>query len=177
MEKLKDRLKEVFRKMGKRLVISMSLSMILISVLAGAIYFLTLEDAKRKEGDWSSTPYAASEYINGVAIEKDGTIKSEMTAEELWKKMQENKSNVKGYLKDAAELARLMRAELVTQYPDTRPNPDQPIDWEKVIEEEDKIQGIIKFKRSLEDGEKLTMSYIDPDTFQGYIDEYNKTRK
>ncbi len=147
--------------------------MLPLVLLAGAAYFLNIDDGKYKQGDWSSTPYAVSEYVNGVTIEKDGTIKSKRTAEKLWDKMVKNKSRVNVHLKDAKELAKLMRAETATQYPDTRPNPDKDIDWEKL--KGDEIQGIIKFKRALDNGNKMTMSYVDPDTFQSYIDEYNTT--
>lgn len=68
-----------------------------------------------------------------------------------------------------------MNAEVVTQYPDLRKDPDKKIDWDKVLKDSDSLQGIIKFKRAGTDNTKTTMTYVDQETFQGYIDEYNKT--
>ena len=143
--------------------------------LAAITYYITIDDGIYDEDDWSSTPYAASSYINGATMETDGTIKSNTTAEELWNQMIDNGSRVDKYLSNPKELARLMKAEIVTQYPDTRKNPDKEIKWKDIIEDEDKLQGIVKFKRTDTSNNTSTMTYVDPVTFQGYIDEYNGT--
>ncbi len=147
---------------------------IILVLVSAFVYFITVDDGTYKEGDWSSTPYAASTYINGATINSDGTISFSMTPQELWDKMLENGSSVDDYLDTPEELAKLMKAEMVTQYPDTRPNPDEEVDWESVING-DSIQGIIKFKRADTEGNRSTMTYVDPATFQSYIDEYNST--
>ena len=41
-------------------------------------------------------------------------------------------------------LKNMVRAEMITQYPDTRSNPDEEIDWDKIFEDPDAFQGIIK---------------------------------
>ncbi len=146
-----------------------------VMALSASFYFLTVDDGTYKEDDWSSTPYGAEQYTNGVSANSEGNLEVSMTAQELWDKMLENKSRVKEYLDTPEELARLMKAEIVTQYPDTRPNPDEEINWEEIIANPDKLQGIIKFKRADDNNNKSTMIYADPETFQGYIDEYNKT--
>ena len=148
---------------------------IVLIFLSAAVYFITVDDGTYKEGDWSSTPYAASTYVNGVTVNDDGTITGGTTAQELWDKMLENGSRVDEYLDSPEELARLMRAEIVTQYPDTRSNPDEEINWDDIIKNGDTLQGIIKFKRADNDGNIKTMTYADPVTFQGYIDEYNSS--
>lgn len=174
--KVKKLLKEFFRKYGRRLLKTGVSLILLLMILAGAVYHIIIDDSKYKEGDWSSTPYAASEYVNGAVIDNNTrTIKTQMTAQELWDKMQKAGSDVKSYLKNPEELAKLMKAEMITQYPDLRENPDKDMDWEEVIKQEDSVQGIIKFKRAVDGGDKLTMSYVDENTFQGYIDEFNRT--
>lgn len=178
MEEAKKAIKELGKKIKrhyKRIIQAIIVLVMTLVLLAGALYFVTVDDGTYKEDDWSSTPFAASQYTGSVSVEKDGTLKSGMTAQELWDKMLKNKSRVNEYLKNPEELARLMRAEIVTQYPDTRPNPDEEINWDEVIKDADLLQGIIKFKRADVDGNKKTMSYVSPEEFQGYIDEYNSS--
>lgn len=128
-----------------------------------------------RENDWSSVPFGVAQYINSITINEDGTISPNMEAEQLWKKLIENHSRVAEYLDGPEDIARLMKAEMVTQYPDMRSNPDEEINWEEIIKDPDKIQGIIKFKRASVDGNKKTMTYVDPETFQSYIDGYNES--
>lgn len=148
---------------------------IIISLLSAITYYITLDDAIKKEGDTSNTPNAASTYMSNVELEDDGTIKSKTTVDELWDEMIKNGSRVDQYLDSKEELARLMKAEIVTQYPDTRKNPDKEINWEDIISNGDEIQGIVKFKRTDSNNNTTTMTYVDQETFQGYIDEYNGT--
>ena len=178
MEEAKEAIKELGKKIKrhyKRIIQAIIVLVMTLVLLAGALYFVTVDDGTYKEDDWSSTPFAASQFKGGINIEDDGTLSNEMTAQELWDKMLKNKSRVDQYLDSPEELARLIRAELVTKYPDTRANPDEKIDWDELIKNPDVMQGIIKFKRAQADGNKTTMSYVSPATFQGYIDEYNKT--
>lgn len=89
--------------------------------------------------------------------------------------MIEEGNPVDEYLHDQEDLARMIRAETVTKYPDTRKNPDEEIDWDEVIKNFETLQGIIKFKRQTTEGDKVTLTYEDPEKFQSYIDEYNST--
>ena len=172
---LKKVLKTAFKALSAILFPVIVIFMIIVILLAAATYFITVDDGTYKEDDWSSTPYAAATYINGTTVESDGTISNGLTAQDLWDQMLENGSRVDKYLDSPEELARLMKAEIVTQYPDTRPNPDEEIDWEEVINNSDVLQGIIKFKRADTAGNTSTMTYVDPETFQGYIDEYKSS--
>ncbi len=178
-----DQAKEAIKELGKKIKrhykrvfkLIIILIFIFILILPGAVYYITVDDGTYKEDDWSSTPYGASQYKNGITVDAEGNLKNGMTAQELWDKMLENKSRVDEYLDSPEELGRLMRAEIVTKYPDTRPNPDEEIDWDELIKNPDIMQGIIKFKRAESNGNKTTMRYVSPSTFQGYIDTYNKT--
>ncbi len=177
-ENVKNAMKMTINSFLKRVLPIIIILIIIIVLIAGADYLITIDDAIYKEGDMSSTPYAASTYINNITVDTDGTIKSEKTAQELWDEMIKNGSRVDKYLSSPKELARLMKAEIVTQYPDTRQDPNKEIDWNKIKKNEDLLQGIVKFKRA-SDGQTAetatTMTYVDPATFQGYIDEYNET--
>lgn len=170
---IKKVLKIVFKQM-KRILITLILPFLpIIILLAAATYFLTIDDGTYKEGDWSSVPFANEEFLDSLNVDKDGNIESNMTAQELWDKMLKNKSRVNEYLSTPEELARLMRAESVTKFPDTRPNPNEPINWEEIIKNADMFQGIIKFKRADTEGNQSNLIYTDPETFQSYIDRYN----
>lgn len=177
-DNFKTKSKSVLKKTLKRVLPFVIIPIIFIIIVSAISYFLTVDDGIYKEGDMSSTPYAASTYINDVTVDKDGTIKSGKTAQELWDEMIKNGSRVDRYLSNPRELARLMKAEIVTQYPDTRKNPDEPIDWDEIIKNEDQLQGIVKLKRA-SNGQTAdtatTMTYVDPATFQGYIEEYNNS--
>ena len=179
MEEAKQAIKDTFKKIAsgryKKRIIQAFIVVVFFIILALGVYYITVDDGTYKEDDWSSAPYAASQYTNGVSINDNGTFKTDMNVQELWDKMLQEKNRVNLYLDTPEELARLMKAELVTQYPDTRPEPDEEINWDAIKENADMLQGIIKFKRADTDGNRTTMKYVDPETFQGYIDEYNKT--
>ncbi len=189
MEEKKNNVKEVFKIVGKKALLILLLVIIIFIFLASALYYLIVDDGKYKEGDWSNTNFGVSQYINNVSVEADGTISNGTTIQEIWDKMMENECQVDKYLDSPDELARLIMAEIVTKYPDTRKNPDKKIDWDKMNwkklvnnEMEDEytdeisgIQGIVKFKRKDTNNDTKTMTYVDPTTFQSYVDEYNET--
>lgn len=171
--KMVNTVKKLFKLKIKIIVIILVLILILLSA---AVYWLTIDDGTYKEDDWSNTPYAASQYTNNFNVENDGKLTTSMTAQELWDKMIENGSRVDLYLDSPEELLKLMNAEVITQYLDTRPNPDEEIDWDTINDINSKeIQGIIKLKRADTSGKISTMIYTDPATFQKYIDEYNSS--
>lgn len=179
MEEAKKAIAKVAKKIGKAAIkivlTTLAPVIIIVVILSAALYWLTVDDGTYDEDDWSSTPYAAEQYINDTEINEDGTISSNKSVQEIWDTMEVNKSRVSEYLDNPEELARLMRAELITKYPDTRNNPDEQINWEEIIKNADSLQGVVKFKRADTNGNKSTMIYASPQEFQGYIDEYNRT--
>ena len=62
-----------------------------------------------------------------------------------------------------------MNAAMALDYPDTRENPDSPVDWDKIDINSKEIQGIVKFKRALADGKNISMTYVNPTEFQELI--------
>lgn len=150
---------------------------IVIIVLASSVYVVKKDDGTYKEDDWANTQFVVRQSANNATISDDGKINGSMSAQEMWDKLLEEGGNVEQYLSGPSSLKKLMDAELITQYMDTRPNPDEPIDWDAINKDVDstEIQGIIKAKRALPDGTKVTMSYVSPEEFQSYIDEYNST--
>lgn len=172
---LKKILKIAIKHLARILMPVIAVICIIVVIFAGGAYILDILRGTFKQGDWGNVPYATSQYIGGVTINENGQIVPNMTAQQLWDRLVEENSEVEEYLDGPEELARLMKAEMITQYPDLRPNPDEEINWEELYKDADKIQGIIKFKRAKADGNTSTMSYVDKQTFQSYIDEYNQT--
>lgn len=177
-EDLKYKIKQKWRMVSKRLLrVVIIIPFIVILILAASVYRVKVYDGTYEEGDWSNTQYGASQYAGNTSIGADGKITTNMTAQELWDKLLDEDGRVNLYLDGPEELKRLMDAEMVTQYLDTRSEDeiDQPIDWEKINNDVDsnEVQGIVKLKRALSDGNTITMTYKDPETFQTYIDNYN----
>lgn len=184
--KEKGLFRQVFGTFGPILIIGIIVSIILT---AAFMYFLDIDTANFKDKDESNVPYNFFKYSNEINVSKDGKITTKYNAQEIWDNIIENGGNVDEYLDNAAELKELMDAQLVTQFPDTRSNPDEKIDWSKFFtyskdsdnpESQEmvltsEVQGIVKFKRANADGTKTTMTYVDPDTYQFNIDEYNRT--
>lgn len=171
-------LKQVVFKLVKKVLKILILIAIPIIVLAASVYYMVVYvEGAEVEGDWSSVPFAAGQYISGVSVGENGMFNSKLSAQELWDKMIENGSRVNEYLEGPEELARLMKAEIVTQYPDTRPanKINDPINWEKILKDSDSLQGIIKFDRANSDGTTSTMTYVEPQILEGWIEEYNTT--
>lgn len=150
---------------------------LIVVIVAGIIHEIFVSEGTEREGDWTSVPYAASQYSTEITIDPDGTIRTSMTAQEIWDKLVENKSQVTEWLDGPEDLLKLMNAEITTKYPDTRPNPDDPINWDKINSdvESNSTQGIIKFRRAQSDGSQITLTYVDPDTFYGWVEEFNMT--
>lgn len=72
-----------------------------------------------------------------------------------------SEKNRKQYLKD------FIKAEIVTQYPDLRKNPDEELP-------ENELQGVIKVKRAKSDGNTKTLRYVDEENFNSYVELYNQ---
>ena len=175
LQKMKDALKGIF-KVIRRPHIFIPILIIVTIVALVAPYIVILDDASYKEDDMSNAPYAATKYTSDTTIDEDGNITSSMTAHELWDELVKNESNITEYLDSPEELLKLMNAEVVTQYLDTRENPDEPINWDEMDDiDSNVIHGIIKLRRADTDGNTSTMTYVDPETFQSYIDAYNES--
>ena len=181
MSELLVKIKSAAKSVGKRIVKSflpvILIILLIIMLIAGFTYEVTVSDGTYEEGDWSNVPFAASQFTRSVTIDNEGNITASMTAKEIWEKMMENNSRVDEYLENAEQLLALMNAEVITNYPDTRPNPDEEIDWETINQdiESNKIQGIIKFRRFLEDGTSVRLTYATPEEFYGWVEDYNYT--
>lgn len=160
----------------RAVIIIVLLITLLVVILAG--YLTPINDSTFDPKNTKNGPYVVNDYSNNIDISNDGNIESKLSAQELWDKMKEENNTALRYLESPEQLKKLMNVELITKYLDTRSNPDEPIDWnsDKLSDINSKeIQGIVKLKRADSDGKISTLSYVDPGTFQSYIDEYNST--
>ena len=142
-----------------------------------ALHFITITDGTVQEGDKSNVPYVTEENMKNSSISNDGKVNTEYNAQEIWDGLIQNNSRISQYLDGPNELKKLMNAELITKYLDTRPDPNEPIDWNSINSNPNstEVQGIIKLKRAMEEDKVETMVYADMGTLQGYIDLYNDT--
>lgn len=181
LEIIKNSTKKIIKKVTKKIVkllLPILLLILLVAIIIGGfIKVLTDEDAKYEEGNWKSIPYGASQYTSNVVIDSNGNISTSMSAQEIWDRLVEENSRVTEYLDGPEDLLKLMNAEVITNFPDTRDNPDEAIDWNTLNRDinSKNVQGIIKFKRAKSDGSTQTMSFVDTETFYNWIEQYNST--
>lgn len=160
----------------KYMIIALVVAIIMV-LLAGFVYVISEDDATYDEGDKSNTPYmASSTYVQNAKFTENGIIfeyietdqngnqnKQQKTSKEIakiiWDTLLEQKSNVNHYIDSAEELEKLMRAELVTQFPKLDKNVD--------------LNGTVEFERHKTDGTSITLKYKDIATFNKYIEEKN----
>lgn len=163
-------LKKAIKLLMIKLMTTLLPVIIILIILASALYFLTLDTAVYKEGSKSNVPYNASEnYIknvkfdeNGIyfeATDKDGKTKK-VTAEDIWNDLVDNKSDIAQYLDLPSEFEKLMNAEVVTQYP-------------KIGVPEGKLDGIIEFERHKTDNTTQKLKYISLKKFNEMLENEN----
>lgn len=148
---------------------------LIIILLAAIIYFITIDDGVYKKGDKSNVPYAVEQYEQKIKIGNDGIPYSEKSAQEVWDEIIKEGGKIEDYLDSPSQLKKLMAAETTTQFLDTRPNPDDPIDWDTLFNDVNskKLQGIIKLKRQSEGNTAQTMTYTSPEQFEKWLEQYN----
>ncbi len=180
-DKIGDKFKKLVKKIVKKVVLMLAkpilIGVVIISVittfLASAVYIVVGLEAQQDDGNIANVPYAAEVYQSGITINEDGTITNGQDIQALWDEMLRNGSHVNEYLDSPEELAKLINAEIITSLPDTRPNPDEPINWDNIDLMSNVTQGIIKIKRSDENQNVSTLTYAPVDDFYSWIEDYN----
>lgn len=174
MKQFGEQIKNILKKtLGFKyyLIVGGAIAIILI-LIAGVVFIIKKDDAKNKKDDKTNVPNAVAEYNTNVTINQNGMISTSLSAQELWNEMLKNDSRVTVYLQKVSQLKKLMDAQLVTMYPDTRANPDAPIDWKKILGDvkSKEVQGIVKIKRKDTDGNLSTLTYADPEQFDDWVE-------
>ena len=150
--------------------------LIILLILAALTYENTMQEGTKQEGSWQSTPFVATQYSANIEIQEDGTIVSETTPQELWDEMIKHDNEIRSYLSNSKEFAKLLHAEQITNFPDTRSDPSEEINWDDIINpKSNRIQGIIKFKRETGGANPTDLVYVDYGTFMDWLEGYNLT--
>ena len=102
-----NNVKRILKKAGKRFLIILLPLILIVVILASAVYFITIDDGTYKDNDWSSTNYGASQFINDITI-SDNKIANNTSVQEIWDKMIKSGCRVDKYLSTPEELAKLM---------------------------------------------------------------------
>lgn len=153
-------LKNFVKSRGFKIFIVILIIAILIPIiLVGSLYVADSELSCFDEDEKK----VIADYTDNVILTKESGIESSITSEEVWNELEDSGKDPESYLDNESELKYLMNAELVTQMP-------------KVGSPEGTIDGTIIFKRRInKDDSSMLLSYVDNETFQSYIDEYNTT--
>ena len=201
-EVAKDSIKRVLKSTAKRLLPLILIILAVIVLLGAFLYVIdgdAFEKGSSSSKAYRSSvrvengkvEVSKDDIINNALIEKGCTQEeiNNMTEDEKKSKLGLNNIDLNEasvatlmwelyndvysqYLSSAEELAKLMNAELITQYPDTRSNPNEKIDWDNIDMTSNTIQGIVKLKRKTESSEKMLV-YKSQSDFESLVNSNN----
>lgn len=174
--KITNKIKAIVKKQLFILIAIVIIVTILIVGLSSLVYFLDVDAGIENKNDPSNVPGQISIFFDDITIGTNGLLNTDWleTGEELWDRLVEANSNIETYLKNEDDLMKLVNAQIVTQYLDTREDPDQPIDWDKMMKTNGWIEhGIIKLKRADSNGNTTTMTFMEAEQYYSLIDSYN----
>ncbi len=182
------------------ILIYMSIFIVAFILFSAIIKYLKINDGSYKEGNYKNVDYVVSETVTNKVSASDITgnessgyklnIDLDAKVDEILKTLEAAQENnnfdgdltnismpgdgkgtkIETYLSEEHRkeyLKDFIKAELITQYPDLRNNPD-------ALLPEGELQGVIKIRRAMSDGSKKTLRYVDEETFNSYIDRYNR---
>ena len=173
--KLGQVIKMVLKKRMKPLLIVLGIFLIAIIIFSVTIWHLKLLDTRENDKDPKNAPAAVRRFLNDTSIDENGNITSGKSIQEFWNELVQSGNRITAYLNSAEELGKLIYAARALDYPDTRENVDDPIQWNKLNINSTEIQGIVKFKRALADGKNISMTYVSPTEFQELISKYKSS--
>ena len=160
----------------KRKLILLIIIIIVFFILLGLFdYYLDIDNGKNKTSDPANVAGAVMKNNSTAKLSlEEGKFSTTKTAQEVWDELIKNESDLNKYLKGPEELAKLIKAEVVTQYPDIRKNPDEPINWsEELKTDSNDISGIVKLNRTIS-GEKIDISEEEMKTLDKEYEEYKE---
>ena len=157
IQKVKKVVKKAIIAALRPIIIIFAIICIIVAFICSAMYVITLDTATLKDGRRDNVPYASYQYSNNVTIDENGIASTDMSAQEVWDKLIENNSNIKEYIKESSTFKKLLNAEMVTNFLDTRKDPDAEIDWDSLNQDSNskEVQVIIKLKRATAEGKTI----------------------
>ena len=122
-----------------------------------------------------NAPATSRDFINSVDISEDGQIEYKKSFEAIWREYKNQNNELARYLYSPTELATLVRAAAATQYPDTRKDVTKEVNWKEINSDikSKKVQGIIKFQKEDNEGNKEFITYVSPKEYEQLKKKYN----
>ena len=117
-QKIKKTVKKAIISALAPILIVVLIICLIVTLICSVMYVITLDTGTMKDGSWDNVPYASSQYSSNVTIDEDGVTTTQMSAQEVWDKLVENKSNMTEYIKSPETLKKLLNAEMVTNFLD-----------------------------------------------------------
>ena len=108
LQAVKKIAKKVIKAVLRPIIIGALIIAIIAAFICSILYVITLDTGTPKEGSWGNVPYASSQYSSDITIDEDGIASTNMSAQEVWDKLIENKSNITEYLKSPKTLKKLL---------------------------------------------------------------------
>ena len=173
---IKGAIKGIIKRKQILLIVTIVIAIVLLVAAAREVLKINgVENSK----DPKNGPAAVTKHFENISIDENGNITSQETVQSFWDKLKEAKNTILDYLDSPEELAKLMNAQKATEYLDTRPNPEEEINWDEINTDVNsaKVQGIVKLKRALSDGNTIYMTYKSPEEFNKLIQKYNTSGK
>ena len=171
----KEQAKKEFNTKARMIIIAIIVVLISIILFSVIKWFLNKLDTKENDKDPKNAPAAARNFMNDTYIDENGKITLGKSIAEWWEELKKNGNKMTTYLNSPVELAKIMNAAMALDYPDTRKNPNKPIQWNDLDINSKEIQGIVKFKRALANGKNISMTYVTPTEFQELINKYQSS--
>ena len=161
----------------KTILIIIGIILVGIILMGASTYFLNIDDGVMNSDDSKNAPAAVFKYMNDVHLSDDEKMHLNKSPKEFWEELNKSGNRITAYLNSAEELSKLMRAQLALGYLDLRDESeiDKDLDWNEINSNIDstEVQGVVKLKRALSNGKTITMTYVNEEKFQSYIDAYN----
>ena len=169
----------ILQKIKKHKILFILILFLIVIIIVAGYKLISVNRGIEDPYDPRNAPYAISSFINNVYLDEDGNLRMQKSIKELWEELEKNRNHIMTYLDSPEELSKLISASMAVDYPDLRKNPDDPINWNDMDLNinSTSVQGIVKFKRALQDGKKITMTYLPEEEFQEKINKYNGSGK
>ena len=161
----------------KTILIIIGIILVGIILMGASTYFLNIDDGVMNSDDTKNAPAAVFKYTNDLHLSDNEKMHLNKSPKEFWEELNKSGNRITAYLNSAEELSKLMRAQLALGYLDLRNESeiDKDLDWNEINSNIDstEVQGVVKLKRALSNGKTITMTYVNEEKFQSYIDAYN----
>ena len=161
----------------KTILIIIGIILVGIILMGASTYFLNIDDGVMNSDDTKNAPAAVYKYTNNLHLSDNEKMQLNKSPKEFWEELNKSGNRITAYLNSAEELSKLMRAQLALGYLDLRNESeiDKDLDWNEINSNIDstEVQGVVKLKRALSNGKTITMTYVNEEKFQSYIDAYN----